>query len=241
MRKIVLIFTMLVQLVFAQSNTVADQDQYLKSLQARVAKIVAPLGIEKEKQSQKVHALVLSQYQTLSRIHGERDAKTKALRSTSAASKEEMKSLEAAVEMDANKEITKMHDLFLHRLGRRLKAEQVDADGAYLVQRGILAFLLGQHPRRLVIDVFVGKVSQAHDFAQRLAVVALFIALCDDLAAAGEFAHQLRHAAILQLLCRRQLAIEFLAEETGGAAGDVDVLADQVAVHLGHEIVEAEV
>jgi hypothetical protein len=127
MRKIVLIFTMLVQLVFAQSNTVADQDQYLKSLQARVVKIVAPLGIEKEKQSQKVHALVLSQYQTLSRIHGERDAKAKALRSTSVASKDEMKSLEAAVEMDANKEITKMHDLFLHRLGRRLKAEQVDA------------------------------------------------------------------------------------------------------------------
>src|SRR5690606_14644743 len=38
-----------------------------------------------------------------------------------------------------------------------------------------------------------------------------------------------------------KLAVEVLADEIGGAAGDVDVLADQVAVDPGDEVVGVEV
>ena len=117
---------MLLQHVFAQSSA-ADNEQYLKSLHARVDKIVSPMDLNRGKQFQKVHQLIVSQYQTLALVHGERDAAIKDLKSKHGANKEVLVSLTAEVELNASKEISKMHDLFLRRLGRLLKPEHVDA------------------------------------------------------------------------------------------------------------------
>ena len=38
-----------------------------------------------------------------------------------------------------------------------------------------------------------------------------------------------------------QLAVEFLVDEAGGAAGDVDELANQIGIHPRHEIVEVKI
>lgn len=117
---------MLLQHVFAQSSA-ADKEQYIKSLHARVDKIVAPMELNKGKQFQKVHHLIVSQYQSLGLVHGERDVAIKGLKSMHGANKELLVSSTAEVELKSSKDISKMHALFLRRLERLLKPEQVDA------------------------------------------------------------------------------------------------------------------
>ncbi len=126
MRKIALITMMLVQYVFAQSNS-ANNEQYVKSLQARVDKILSPMALNPGKKFQKVHQLIVSQYQGLAQLHSKRDEATKALKSSHPANKETLVSLMAEVESNSTQKISKMHAIFLRRLGRLLNPAQVDA------------------------------------------------------------------------------------------------------------------
>jgi hypothetical protein len=127
MRKIILTIAMLVELVYAQQKAAATDDQYLKSLESRVTKILAPLNIEKKRKQSKVHQIVLTQYQTLNTIHSTRDLKIKELKSGNAASANELKKVIADLESAAGQEITAVHSSFLHDLRRHLTDAQVDA------------------------------------------------------------------------------------------------------------------
>jgi hypothetical protein len=127
MRKIILTIAMLVELVYAQQKAAATDDQYLKALESRVTKILAPLNIEKKRKQSKVHQIVLTQYQTLNTIHSTRDLKIKELKSGNAASANELKKVIADLESAAGQEITAIHSSFLHDLSRHLTDAQVDA------------------------------------------------------------------------------------------------------------------
>ncbi len=117
---------MLVELVYAQQKAAATDLQYLKALESRVTKILAPLNIEKKRKQSKVHQIMLTQYQTLNAIHSTRDLKIKELKSRNAASTNELKKMIADLESAAGQEITVVHSSFLHDLGRHLTGAQVD-------------------------------------------------------------------------------------------------------------------
>lgn len=118
---------MLVELVYAQQKATATDDQYLKALESRVTKILAPLNIEKKRNQSKVHQIVLTQYQTLNTIHSTRDLKIKELKSGNTAPANELKKVIADLESAAGQEITAVHSSFLHDLRRHLTDAQVDA------------------------------------------------------------------------------------------------------------------
>lgn len=118
---------MLVQIVYAQQTNAAISEQYLKALELRVTKILAPLNIEKKKKQSKVYYIILSQYQTLNTIHSTRERKIKELKSAAQTSAHESKTLIADLESVAGKDIAAAHSTFLHDLRRYLTNAQVDA------------------------------------------------------------------------------------------------------------------
>lgn len=118
---------MFVQFVYAQNRTVSKDDQYVRALELRVTKIIAPLNIEKKRKLGKVHRIISAQYQTLNTIHSTRDLKIKELKSGNAAAANELKKVIADLESAAGQEITAVHSSFLHDLRRHLTDAQVDA------------------------------------------------------------------------------------------------------------------
>jgi hypothetical protein len=127
MRKIILTIAMLVQFVYAQTTAVSNEEQYVKSLELRVTKILAPLNIEKKRKQSKVQQIIVGQYQALSNIHSARDRKINDIKSTHSGSASDLKLLIAELETNAGKEIAVIHSTFLHDLSRHLTDTQVDA------------------------------------------------------------------------------------------------------------------
>ena len=88
----------------------------------------------------------------------------------------------------------------------------------------------------LVIDIEIGFISEVHDLAHGAGAVARFHRRCnlgqslvgDDAVKDGTIGFA-------------QRTFELLPDKTGTAAGDVNVLADEVAVHLGDEVIEVQV
>ena len=118
---------MLVQFVYAQTTAVSKEEQYVKSLELRVTKILAPLNIEKKRKQSKVQQIIVGQYQALSNIHSARDRKIKDIKSIHSGSASDLKLLIAELETNAGKEIAGIHSTFLHDLSRHLTDRQVDA------------------------------------------------------------------------------------------------------------------
>ncbi len=118
---------MLVQFVYAQTTAVSKEEQYVKSLELRVSKILAPLNIEKKRKQSKVQQIIVGQYQALSNIHSARDRKINDIKSTHSGSANDLKLLIAELETNAGKEIAVIHSTFLHDLSRHLTDTQVDA------------------------------------------------------------------------------------------------------------------
>ena len=62
---------------------------------------------------------------------------------------------------------------------KREQAERFDARAAHILQSAIHAFLLGQLPGLVLVDIRVDPIGQLHDFAQRLAGFTLGVKLGD--------------------------------------------------------------
>ena len=96
--------------------------------------------------------------------------------------------------------------------------------------------VLGQQPGLLIVDVQVGFIGQMHDLTHGAGAVACFHSgsnfgqrfIGDD---------AIKHGTI----GFAELAVELFLDKTGAAAGDVHVLANQITVHLGDEVIETEV
>ena len=122
------------------------------------------------------------------------------------------------------------------------QAEHVDRQAADVVQLALAAFFLGQLPRRLVSDQCVDGIGLGHGCEQHGVEVAPTVGAV--LAQAGFAQPRLRlqvesAGGVAEAGC--QPAVEMLVDESGAATGDVDELADQVAVHARREVFEVEV
>ena len=115
-------------------------------------------------------------------------------------------------------------------------AEQVQAQGAYLLQFGRSGVGPGHLPGLVPVDILVRPVGQGHDPAHGAGVFPGFIVCRDGLGGPGEFLQQR-----LVVHGRGQLPAEAFVDEPGAAAGDVHHLAHQVGVHALAEILQVEV
>src|SRR6185437_8873948 len=86
------------------------------------------------------------------------------------------------------------------------------------------------------VEFLVDAVRDSHDLAGGTTELPRVIAVGDDPSCAASLRYQL-----LEVAAVAQLTTKVLRDEISGAAGDVDVLADQIAVHTRDEIVAAEV
>src|SRR6201987_520732 len=104
-----------------------------------------------------------------------------------------------------------------------------------LQMRG-LGRIPGQYPGPLAIEILVDRIGKAHAFAHDPAELARLVALV----------RRSREGARRRGECRKvagvaQLAVEVPRDEAGSAAREVDVLADQIAVHNRAEVPGDEV
>ena len=114
-------------------------------------------------------------------------------------------------------------------------AEQVDGlrrHGTCLVAA---CRIFGHDPGLLLVDVLVCQVCQVHDFAHQRGRITRFVQTGQMLAALDE-------AGVQRSVGQRigQMTTGTL-DKRCAAAGDVDQLADDVGVHAGSEVVEAQV
>ena len=116
------------------------------------------------------------------------------------------------------------------------QAEQVERIAARRMQFALPPFLLGKFPGLDAVDVLVGGVGEQHDLAHRLGEFARLVVLGDSRRGGADGADRRQLGG-----GRRQLPGEAFGDEAGGAAGDIDVLADQVGIDAGDEILEVEV
>ncbi len=118
----------------------------------------------------------------------------------------------------------------------RQQLEAVQGARADVLQFRALAFVLGQHPGLCAIEFLVDAVGYRHDVAHGLTEFTGLIGLL----------HLRRSGAGLGgegpgVTRIGERAVEVLGDETGGAAGDVHVLADQIGVHARHEVFQVQV
>ena len=105
------------------------------------------------------------------------------------------------------------------------------------MQAAFHAFFLGQFPGLVGVHVFVDAVGQRHHIPQGLGVVALG----QQLGNRGNAVTQVGEQGVAVGRDFAQFAAKTLGDEARRAAGDVDVLADQVRVDAGQEVVGVEV
>jgi hypothetical protein len=120
--------------------------------------------------------------------------------------------------------------------GQRVK--RVDQHRADLMQRQAVGRVLGQVPGLVLVDISVDLVGQQHHLAGDLAGVARLIEMRQRVASSPNVGQQCR-AGRAEVLGKP--AGKALGQEAGGAAGDVDEFAHQVAVHAQHEVFGVEV
>src|SRR5690606_39296565 len=125
------------------------------------------------------------------------------------------------------------HDRQRLEAGQCPRADVLQPGAGFVVGR-LDAF--GKHPRLGRVEGLVDDVGLRHDATDRPAVFAVFEVGAHLVRYIGELC--LHGFGIADI---RQLAIEQLGDEVGGAAGDVYVLADQVAVDPCHEVVGIEI
>ena len=136
-------------------------------------------------------------------------------------------------------------DLRGQRRQHRLQVDRQQAEGLDAgrctprAARAACSASLASSHGLLLVDVGVDAVGQRHDLAQRLAVLAARRTAARTGSAAARSAVEQRGR--LRAQSARELAVEALGQEAGGAAGDVDVLADQVGVDARDEVLGVEV
>ena len=98
-----------------------------------------------------------------------------------------------------------------------------------------LGFVLGQGPRRCDGYFAIDAIGNAHDVAQGAGIVTRLKGLGDGQSAGdGTFEQSLRIGI-------DEFSIKEPGEESRATAGNINVFPDQVAIHLGNEILQVQV
>jgi hypothetical protein len=113
-------------ILLAQGPSAGDpQAAYVKTIKERSAKIVAKLGISDSSKFYKVRDVIAQQYIDLNDIYTRRDATLKQLKEAAGGQKPDT-ALTNAATAAATRSVDSLHPLYLKRLKKQLKEEQVD-------------------------------------------------------------------------------------------------------------------
>lgn len=113
--------------VNAQTAPAAQtQDDYLKVINNRAAKIVAAFHNTDTVFTKKVTAIVAEQYVSLGRIHDGRNAKIKEIKSKGAELTADDKAAIQKLEADADQDLAKLHTAYLAKLSALCTPQQID-------------------------------------------------------------------------------------------------------------------
>lgn len=121
----VLMMLLSVSLAFAQGPA-QSQDQYREVINKRAAKIVTGLHNSDSVFNKKVTAIVAGQYISLGKIHDERNAAVKAIRSKGAEQTAADKKKIGKLEAKAGKKLEKLHKSYLKKLSTLCTPQQID-------------------------------------------------------------------------------------------------------------------
>lgn len=100
--------------------------EYIKVTEKRASKIVENLDISNKNKSELIIQIIAKQYQNLSKIHDEKDAKIKAIK-VSNKTEEKQKSKIEKLKKKADKLLKKIHKSYLKQLSANLSIHKVDA------------------------------------------------------------------------------------------------------------------
>ncbi|WP_316847421.1 DUF3826 domain-containing protein [Pedobacter psychrodurus] len=112
--------------IFAQNNTPADKEAYTKMITERSAKIVANLGINDTKKTEKVTGIIRDQYSALNDIYAARDIRVKEIKEKNKDNKVERDSALAKDGRKVDAALAKQHNKYISKLSSQLSAEQVN-------------------------------------------------------------------------------------------------------------------
>lgn len=98
----------------------------LRNLNERAAKIVAQLGLADSAKSNRVHGIIVRQYQDLGKIHEVRDAQIKQAKEKSGADKAAATTAIEAIRAETKPKLDRLHGEYLTKLSAELSVEQVD-------------------------------------------------------------------------------------------------------------------
>ena len=127
MRIVVILLFILINVTntFAQQQTAAEREAYVKVITERAAKITATLGINDKSKADKVTAIIRDQYSNLNDIYAARDVKYKAIKEGNKDNKVLRDTLIAQENRRAEASLAKLHQKYLKNLSSELTAEQV--------------------------------------------------------------------------------------------------------------------
>ena len=106
------------------------------------------------------------------------------------------------------------------------------------MQGSVVGHVLGQIPGFILVHIRVDLVGQQHDLARGLAELAGLIHLGNRITRTTYVGQQ---GGTGGAKVASQLAIKPLGQKASRTAGDVDVFANQIAIHPGHEVIRIEV
>ncbi|WP_316828001.1 DUF3826 domain-containing protein [Pedobacter miscanthi] len=112
--------------IYAQNNAATDKEAYTKMITDRAAKIVANLGINEAKKTEKVTEIVRDQYSDLNDIHAARDGRVKEIKEKNKDNKVERDSALAKDARTVEASLNKLHKKYISKLSAQLTNEQVE-------------------------------------------------------------------------------------------------------------------
>lgn len=111
----------------AQPSQTEDQAAaYTKTLNDRVAKIVAPLAITDAATADKVQSIIVQQYRDLNAIHDGQKAKIKTLKDQAGEGNKPDENVVKEIEGSSAKQLRALHETYISKLSALLTPQQVD-------------------------------------------------------------------------------------------------------------------
>lgn len=99
---------------------------HLRTLNERSAKIVSQLGVADSAKSNRVHGVIVQQYQDLGKIHEVRDVQVKQAKEKAGADKAAANTAVEVVRAETKPKLDRLHNEFLAKLSTELSPAQVD-------------------------------------------------------------------------------------------------------------------
>lgn len=111
---------------YAQNSNVNEQANYTQVITKRSEKIVTALNLTDSAKFKRVVAIIIDQYRNLSAIHDTRNQQVKDIKSKQGDDKTAANKQIAAIDSNVDRELNKLHNSYLAKLGTELNDQQID-------------------------------------------------------------------------------------------------------------------